>query len=240
MDGMMGGFIRGLEKLVDKFYTNFLLRDMVYITSGLLIIFFFLLSTNLVQPYIASPKYFKVFTIACSYYIGLLNQELMVSIGIFRMFPKIKAKKFSKQETETILKIIQIIDSSPEKAISDSFKRVERIFTIKNIMTAFGSSLLLCLFILLCHIMLLVLTPKSIVSGFSSMTVQSYFMSVIILVALIIGAISSNRRKVIVQESLLHELTEARQENILTAPAMSEDNMNSLSSLGEDIIEMGR
>lgn len=224
---MISAAIAGLEKLIDKFYSNFLLRDLVYITSGLLIVFFFIVCTGNTATFIGTPKFFKIFVVGCSYYIGLIDQELMVALGIFRMFPKVRGGRFSRQEADTIKNIIKLIDSTPDRAVGDSFKRVERIFIIKNIMTAFGSALVLGLVMLVSRLFqdILIADPKKALMPF-----QTYSLAIMILSVLIAGAISSNRKKVNVQEILLTELTSI---NVI-ATAADQETVSSV----EDIIDI--
>lgn len=209
--------IRDIDEISDKFYNNFLLRDLVYIISGLLIILSVILPIDNLYPEIIDSTWLIVLLIFFSYYIGLINQEFWVWTGIIKMYPPGKNKfnidvclfkkicgekaiskrgqTFVEQEKKSV--ILSMSAKNSGKIHEEALKKLERIKVIKNSTSSFGSALITTI-IILCVLRLLHKLSNPIECNF--------WYLIVVMSLLTLGAIVCNWRKASVQEKIESEV----------------------------------
>jgi hypothetical protein len=192
----MTTFIDDTGKFLEKLYSNFLLRDLVYIVSGTMIIVTIALSIGHFNDLIDLSNWIVIFVVLAGYYIGILNQELWTLSNLFRIYPFNKDTQFVDKETDVVIKTIEINDS---KESSNSLKCLERIIVIKTVTATFGSALTTSLIIF--SVSYFLNTDIR-----ANLSFKDYLTIVIPTVFFIISAICSNRRKAKIQDKIIDKL----------------------------------
>lgn len=181
----------------DKLYSHFLHRDLIYVVNGVMVVFTIALTTRLSHYLFTLPNWIIVIIIIASYYIGLLNQEFWVWLGVFKFYPSQTRKKFVEVESKTLLKLMEVIDL---KSQSGSWKIVERIIVIKHVAIGFGGAILICLLIFIAS-----LTMNWEICR--ELNFQKYWFIIIPIVIFSFAAYRVNRDKAQIQDIIINELT---------------------------------
>jgi hypothetical protein len=197
----MISFFEGIEKIIDKFYNNFLLRDIVYIMSGFLILFVVISCNNLFDKFDKSPQWFKITIVFFSYYIGFLNQELMIILGIYQMYPARSTNKFTILEKNSLVALIKMMNT--EGLQDNSLKRLDRIITLKNVLASFGAAMISATIIFSYYLM----SDSERIITFTGKSLSTFVLTILFSCCLIFASIISNRRKAKVQDEIIRELS---------------------------------
>lgn len=201
----MASAIEDIGTLTERFYSRFILRDMSYIISGLIIIVSFTFVTGLLKNVLSSLSIWAyVLLIFISYFIGLINQEAnIICRFLFRMYPFCFSESgFIKQESNCIKKLIDLINDG--KLNDKSYRILERIIVMKHFLACIGSATFTSgLFLLIGFINNGGLFVFKIDDS-NNVDLKWWFLFIIIII--VITCLISNWRKSSIQQKILDKL----------------------------------
>lgn len=194
--------VRSVESLLRWIYSSFVFRDLVYVSSGMIILAIPIVAHEL-WPAIQGSKLALLALIVAAHHVGLATTELMTWSGLTQMFPSEGRYRLSK--ADFVRAETAYIESAARFGnMPDVKEPLLRIMALKHLFASTASAALVAALVLVAYRVIADYRPYAV--GGLKLSWAATLLSSALLAAYCAVCVMANRRKAAVQAGVISGL----------------------------------